>query len=692
MAAGVGKTYGMLADAHADQERGHRVAIGYLEAHGRKETENLAEGLEMIPLLQVQHRGVILLEPDLDSILALHPEIVLIDELAHTNAPGSRHSKRWQTVEEILNAGIDVRTTINIQHIESLRDTVAQITGVFVHETVPDAFLERADEIELVDIPPEELHLRLKDGKVYIPEKVDQALGGFFKKPNLLALRELALRHTAEKVDEQLRRSRELSKDRQPWHARERVLVCVAPNAMADRVVRSARKLANNLHADLLAVSVDSSRQAGASPKSRVKLDEAMRLAESLGARTTTLAGDDIAAEVVRFAQSENVTTIIVGKPIRARWKEVLFGSVVDTLIRTSGDIDVLVLTGDEQQGTALKSRTAPAERGSLEGYLVVFGVVGFFTGLGYLLIDAFELTNIVMLYLLGVALISARYGRRESVLSAVLSVAAFDFCFVHPQGTFAVSDAQFLVTFAVMLVVSLFIGSLAQRLKDQSHAASERERNTSALFELNRQLAEATEAPDMARLTVEKASRLVGMPASVLVPDGSNVAMLAVSAGADWGPRDEGVARWVIDNGKLAGKGTDTLAGADALYVPLLASRGCQGALAMHLKEQSISVQSQRLLEAIASQLASALERSAYAEETQTANLQVERERLRNNLLSSVSHDLRTPLASIEGSATSLADRPELDDPSRELATTSRDESPRMSRLCPNPPEFSRV
>ena len=355
MAAGVGKTYSMLSDGQDARQRGLNVVVGYLEFHGRKETESMADGLELLPQKVIEHRGVTLKEFDIDGALKRHPEVILVDELAHTNAPDSRHTKRFQDIEELLDAGINVWTTVNIQHIESLRDVVAQITGVFVQETIPDAFMELADEIELVDIPPEQLQQRLHDGKVYIPEKVDQALQGFFKKGNLLALRELSLRHTADRVDQDLRKVRGTGSEAEPWHASERILVCVAPNRMAQRVVRAARRLANSLHAELIAVTVSSSRQFRVGTQAQAEMDAAMRLAEELGSRTVTLAGDDIVAELVAFARSENATTIVMGKPVRQRWKEIVFGSVVDHTVRHSGNIDILIITGDEDSGTPLR-------------------------------------------------------------------------------------------------------------------------------------------------------------------------------------------------------------------------------------------------------------------------------------------------------------------------------------------------
>ncbi len=693
MAAGVGKTYSMLSDARSDVERGYDLVIGYLEAHGRKETEELAEGIERLPLREDDHRGIKIREFDLDAALERRPQFILVDELAHTNAPGSRHNKRWQDIAELLENGVHVRTTVNIQHVESLRDVVAQITGVYVQETVPDSFFDLADEVELVDLPPEELHKRLEEGKVYIPEKVDQAITGFFKKSNLLALRELALRHTAERVDEEMRQTRTLQDARNPWHARERILVCVAPNRMAPRVVRAAKRLATNLHADLIAVSVESPRQSGVSEEGRAQLESALSLAEKLGASTVALAGEDIVAEVLGYAQGENVTTIIMGKPVRKRWREILFGSVVDQMIRSSGEIDVLVITGAEEQGTQLLVRRKP-EPPSWQSYAATIAVVAACTGIGFLMFHLFDLANIVMVYLLGVALVSVRYGRNESLLAAVLGVALFDISFVSPRGTLAVSDAQYLVTFGIMLVVSVLISSLTLRLKEQTRAASKRERETSALYEVSRQLASTRKREEMADIAARKAAEISGSDVAIFALDdtGKPFILVGSKSGFETSEKEMSVASWVFDNGRPAGKGTDTLAGSEAMYLPLKGSSDCIAVLGMRpVAGAAPEMANRHLIESIAHQLALALDRTKLAWDSHAASLRVEREKLRSSLLSSVSHDLRTPLAAIGGAASSLVEQPDLSPRAHELAATVFEESERMARLVRNLLDMSR-
>ncbi|MEQ1934261.1 MAG: sensor histidine kinase KdpD, partial [Fimbriimonadaceae bacterium] len=693
MAAGVGKTFSMLEEAQSEAKRHVDIVIGYLEPHGRAETEAMAAGLPKLPLRTLTHRGIEFTEFDLDGALARHPHTILVDELAHTNQSGSRHTKRWQDVEELLHAGVNVITTVNIQHIESLRDVVAQITGVYVQETVPDVFFELADEIELVDIPPEQLHQRLREGKVYGQEKVDQALDGFFKRSNLLALRELALRHTAEQVDKDLRQSRAGLRQEESWHTAERILVCVAPSKMAPRIVRSAKRLAASLHAELHAVSVESSRQRTITAENREYQEQAMILAERLGAKTAHLAGDDIVTEVINYARQASVTTIVMGKPVRPRWKVLTMGSVVDETLRASGDIDVLVITGAEAQGTPIFRRPEPT-RASGRGYLEAVVATAVCTGLGFFITDELHLSNLIMLYLVGVVVVSMRNGIRESLAAAILSVCAFDFLFVPPRFTFAVTDTRYMFTFLVMLAVSVLLSVLTHRLRESSRAVSLRERTTAALFDLSRSLADSRKKVDMAQTTAQKASDLLNCPTAVFVQEEQGLQLMAASTtGFENAPNELAVAAWVADHGQLAGATTDTLAGSRGLYVPLTGSNGTIGALGLELgKGEASELAKKHLIESIASQLAGALERAQFAKDSNVAALQAEAEQMRSNLLSAVSHDLRTPLASIEGSATSLLETHERSESGMELAKTIQDESLRMARLIRNLLDMTRV
>jgi len=692
MAAGVGKTYAMLGDAKEAYHKGQHVVVGYLEPHDRPETAAQAEGLPDIPLRLIEHKGVLLYEMNTEAVIEAHPEICLVDEFAHTNAPGSKHTKRWQDIDDLLDGGVNVWTTVNIQHIESLRDIIAQITGVFVQETVPDSFVEKADEIKLIDVPPEALQQRLREGKIYKPDKIEQALAQFFAKGNLLALRELALRHTAQRVDEELLKSRKIQLAVEPWHTRERILVCIAPNSMARRIVRASRRLATSLKADFLAVSVSSPRQSP-TEQGRLELEAALTLAEQLGAKTATLAGGDIVQELIRYAQSENVTTIVMGKPIKPRWREYLFGSVVDQTVRASGDIDVLVVTarGDKSKQQKVQSDFNWDWRGSIEAVVWLVGA----SLLGILVESDFQPANVIMLYLIGVVAISLRHDRSSSIVCAVGSVAAYNFCFTEPRYTFHVYDFRDLITFGVMLAVSLILSSLTARLKEQNEALSERERNTGALYSLSRALAATRTKTEMAKASIRAIQALTGADSAVLrVTSGGELKVLADSdSGFENTPKERAVAEWAIEHGKQAGSTTNTLSGSEGWYIPLKGSGPAFGVVTVQiLNPEKWRIDKRHLVEAIVSQLTTAIERAQYAKESHEATLRAESELLRSNLLSSVSHDLRTPLASITGSASALEVQPELTGQSRELAATIREESNRLERLVRNLLDMTRI
>lgn len=692
MAAGVGKTYSMLSEARELAGRHEDVLVGYVEPHGREETESLLEGLNILPPKVLVHRGIELRDFDLDEAIRRKPKYLLVDELAHSNPEGFRHSKRWQDVEECLQAGINVLTTVNIQHIESLRDVVAQITHVFVNETIPDAFIESADEIELVDLPPEQLHQRLRDGKVYRPDKVDQALSGFFKRTNLLALRELALRHTAEQVDRAILDEKARAPDREPWHVTDRIVVCLAPNRMAPRVVRAAKRLATSLHAELIAVTVESSRQARSNDAMRQQLDYALRLAEELGARTVSLSNQDIVSELVRFARAENATTIVMGKPVRPRWRELLFGSVVDATVRASGDIDVLVITGAEEAGTQLIRRPKPVPI-SWTGVLEALAFPGICALFGLLIYSPIQLTNITMLFVVASVLVSMRRGLRESAIAAVFSVLLLNFCFIEPRFTFAVADFRYSISFGVMLAVSLLLSALNLRLRENSEALAERERRTASLYDVTKQLSESRKQLEMANAVVSHLQAALGRPVAVYsVKEGAMGVLSESSLGFESEDHEQAVADWVLHHGEAAGAGTETLSGARGLYVPLKGSEFTVGVLAIDCQSASLTMSQRHYVDAVANQLANSLERAQFAKQAQEKALRAEAETMRSNLLSAVSHDLRTPLASIEGSATALLNRDQLSEEDRVLAKIVIEESQRMARLIRNLLDMTRV
>ena len=463
-APGVGKTYAMLEAAGAARAGGTDVVIGWLETHGRADTEALATGLERLPPRTAELRGVHLREFDLDAALARRPALLLLDELAHTNAPGARHPKRWQDAVELLDTGIDIWTTLNVQHLESVNDVVQRITGIQVRETVPDQVLDEADAVEFTDLPPEELLRRLAEGKVYVADQAARAVRSFFRKGNLTALRELALRRTAEHVDVAVRGYRADHAIESTWPVAERVLVCVRPNLESQRLIRGARRLAARLRAEWLVVWVESPGQPALSQEERRQLAAAFSLAEQLGAETATVTGVSVPSAVLRFARERNVSKLVVGKPAHSRWRDRLRGSLVDEIVRTSGDLDVFVISGDAE---APAPEPRPSRRSPPRGYAFAAAVVATVTTLSLALHGRLDNLNLVMIYLLGVVLVATRYGRGPSAFAAVASVALFDFFLVPPHLTFAVADTQYLVTFAVMLVVGLLVSRLAARVRE---------------------------------------------------------------------------------------------------------------------------------------------------------------------------------------------------------------------------------
>jgi two-component system sensor histidine kinase KdpD len=657
--AGVGKTYAMLSEAHEQRARGVDVVIGYVETHGRKETEALVAGLDRLPMRPIEYKGVTLCEFDLDGALRRHPEVILVDELAHTNAPGTRHPKRWQDVEELLAAGINVLTAINIQHIESLNDVVAQITGVLVRETVPDAMLERADDVELVDIPPEELRQRLREGKVYVPDRVDQALDGFFKKGNLLALRELALRRAADRVEAEMQVFRDGSGS--IWATRERVLVCIAPNPLGERVVRAAARLGQSAHAQLFAIHVESDRQRDRSPEEHERAEEALRMAERLGMETARRSGSDIVTEILDYARSKNISLIVVGKPIKARWKEILVGSVVDELVRRSGDISVHVLSSVDKAGTAKRRLVTPRPQHPKDYAWAVAGTVVATLLCIPLTVLRLPPENIISIYLLAIAYVGSRTGTQATAVCCLMCVAAYDFFYVPPRFTFSVTDARYLPTFGVMLLVALLISSLTQRMRRHADAASARERRTSALYDLSKQLSRSRNKVEISEATARKLQNELNVDAAVLLPDAKGHLEIVAKSRSffEKDRREFSVAQWCYDNGKLAGAGTDTLPGAIGTYFPLIADRGILGVLACKsiYHDQSVDISQHPLLQTFANTMVLALERTLLARENHEAKLSAESEKIRSSLLSSVSHDIRTPLTAITGAASALVE-----------------------------------
>ncbi|NJO81728.1 MAG: sensor histidine kinase KdpD [Blastochloris sp.] len=704
--AGVGKTYAMLEAAHLRRAEGVDVVAGVVVTHGRTETEALLNGLEILPAQRVAYRGTTLEEFDLDAALARRPQLILVDELAHTNAPGVRHPKRWQDVLEILDAGIDVYTTVNVQHLESLNDVVAQITGVVVRETVPDSVLEQADAVELIDLTPEDLRRRLAEGKVYVPQQAERAARSFFRPGNLHALRELALRCTADRVDAAMQDYRRDNAIRDPWPTTERLLVGIGPNPQAGRLIRAARRMAARLRAPWIVVYVETPAQLRLPESARDAVVQNLRLAESLGAETVTLSGDRASTVLLDYARQRNVSKIVVGKPENPRWREMLFGSVVDEVVRGSGQIDVYVISGDfgdtEPQGSATFAWTSPRS-----AYLWAALVAAGCTGLAALAYPYFSVSDLAMIYLPGVVLVANRFGRGPSILASILSVSGLNFFFTQPYFTLFVEDPRIVLTLVVLLLVALVISTLTARTRRQAHVAIQRERRTSALYALSRDYASTRGRENLLLAAVRHIGTIFEGHILIFLPDAmghlspwggleirATEEMRALPAAPN--SDEAAVARWAFEHGEPAGVGTNTLPGADGLYLPLRGTQELIGVLGLYAEppRRVLGPEQLHLLETFTSQTALALERASLAQTAQQAAVQVESERTRNALLSSVSHDLRTPMAVVSGALSSVIDGwRSLPEPTRlDLLHNAYDEAERLNRLLANLLEMTRL
>ncbi len=693
-APGVGKTYRMLQNARELVDQKVDVVVGAVETHGRYETAALVLGLDILPRRKLEYRGRELEEFDLDAALARKPEVLLLDELAHSNVEGSRHKKRWQDALELLDAGIEVHTTLNVQHVESLNDVVAQITHIQQRETVPDSLLERADEIELVDVSLEELLERLREGKIYLPEQASRALQHFFQPGNLLALRELALLSTARRVDDEMRALRE---QHGGMHVAEHILVSVGPSPVSAVLVRAAKRLASGLKATWTAITVETPAQLQMSPADRARVSSHLRLAERLGARIFTLQGDRMSETLLDFARREGVTRIVIGKPTHPRWRDLVRGSMLEEVVRGSGHIDVHVISGPtESEAREPASKTGPAVPALHVGYLwsTLLGTLA--TLLGLSLFGRVELTEIVMLYLLAIVVAAMRFGRGPALWLSALSVASFDFLFVPPRFTFAVSDVRYLLTFAVMFGSGLVIGSLAARLRQQTVSAEFRGRRSALLYALTRDLAGARDVAAIADVAARHLGASTGARVIVLLKSEKNTT-LNVAAGASdfFDERERGVATWAIEHEQIAGATTDTLAGATAVYFPLKASARTLGALGVVVDGESTMqhADQRQLVETISGQVATALERVLLAEAAEENRARAEREELRAALLGSLSHDLRTPLAAITGAASTLIAGHQGSAAARmELLRTIYEEADRLNRQVSNLLDMTRL
>src|SRR5580698_8725123 len=700
-APGVGKTYTMLEAARLEAEDQKRdVVIGIAETHGRYDTGSLLIGLELLPRRVVDHRGIKIEEFDLDGALRRRPQLILVDELAHSNAPGSRHNKRWQDVDELLDAGIDVFTTLNVQHLESLNDVVAQITGVIVRETVPDAVFDKAYEVRVVDLPVDELLDRLHEGKVYLPHQAEKAAESFFREGNLTALRELALRRTAERVEAKMRGYKAAHGIEETWHTGERVLVCISASPHSALLIRAARRMATSLHAEMIGCYVETPASIRMSAGDRERLAQNMRLVESLGGDAVTLRAEDGAVETVRYARKRNVTKIVVGKPTHPRWRDIVKPSFLDNLVRQSREIDVYVISGLPLSPAASRA-AGPGRRvpyGDPFGCIAAVAVVLSTATAAWFLFGRKQLADVVMVLLLGVVLVSMRFRYGPSLVATVLSVLAFDFIFVPPFFSFAVTDLSHIVTFGVMFLVAVVISGLTNRIRDQADSARGRERRTASLYAVSRELAAASARPVLLQAAARHVTEVFHVRVAVLLP-GRSDELEIVHADEDTlaaGDKDLGVADWVWNHQRAAGAGTDTLPLARALFVPLLGSRGRVGVMALYPSPESRldDPDERQLLHTIAGLVGSALERTQLADEARRASLRIETEQLRNALLSSVSHDLRTPLGVVTGATSALLEEnvPKSEAMRRELLVTAHEEALRLNRLVRNLLDMTRL
>jgi two-component system, OmpR family, sensor histidine kinase KdpD len=698
-APGVGKTYAMLQRARALKKNGVDVLIGLVETHGRSETAALVEGLEVLPRRQVEYRGRIVEDFDLDAALARRPRLIIVDELAHTNAPESRHPKRWQDVEELLDARIDVWTALNIQHIESLADVVSRITGVAVRETVPDTVLRDAADIVLVDITSDELIQRLKEGKVYLPETAQRARENFFTPGNLTALRELALRRTAARVDVQMVDYLRQNAIEGPWETAERLLVCVGPDASSETVVRAASRLATGLSATWVAVTVQLAGRGEGDPAQAKRIDDALRLAERLGGETERLIGNDLPGEVLGYAQRENITQIVVGRSRAALWARLLGRSLSSAIVKRAQNINVHIVTGERTGQAPVGWSWASTGLSDLPVLLVApVASVALAVVIGHFLELWLRLPNLSMVFLTAVLFCAIQYGIRSAVVASVLSFLAYDFFFIDPRYELTIAEPQEFFALAVFLVVAIFTGLLAGRARDQAQAVRSNARTTQSIYELSRKLSGAATIDDILLATTVYLHKTLGAKCVVLLlPEEGDLHLSAAWPPVDkLGPGEMSAAQWAYDKAEASGWRTGTLPNVRFQFRPLVTTRGVGSVCGIEPDDpaEPISPERERALNLILEQTAIAIDRSLLVKESvKTAALE-ENERLRETLLASLSHDLRTPLASITGAVTTLRQFGEQmpKEQRADLLASIEEEAARLTRFVANLLDMSRI
>jgi two-component system, OmpR family, sensor histidine kinase KdpD len=709
-APGVGKTYEMLIAARQRKAEGIDVVVGVVETHGRIETDAQLVGLEVVPRRDVDYRGRVLHEMDLDAILKRRPQLVLVDELAHTNAPGSRHPKRYLDVEELLAAGIDVYSTMNVQHVESLNDIVARITRIRVRETVPDSVVDSADEVELVDTTPGDLIARLAEGKVYVREQAQRALRHYFSPGNLTALRELALRRTAERVDEQMLSYMREHAITGPWAAGERVIVCLDPSAGAANAVRVAKRTADGLDAELIALYVETERHNSLSEAERTRLNEAMQLAVQLGAEMVTVPGRSVVEEILAFARARNATRVVVGKSQRSRWFELRHGSVVDELVRSGSGLAIEVAPSSDRPEPMTPVDWLLGAPRSIGPYLEGLLTTAVATVVAVAIDTRIQLPNISLIFVVPILIAAARHGLVPSLWVSTLSVLSYNFFFLPPLYEFTIADPANVVALFFFMFVAITASALAARTRAQTQSARREARTTAELYAFSRKIAGVIDLDDLLWIVVTHLARLLNAEIVILMPEKSprEAGKLAIRAAfppdSELGDGDLAAARWAWDSERSTGRGTDTLPGVRWLFEPIRTSRSAIGVVgilprlgdkdAAKGETRELSGAERRLLEAVGNQTAVAIERVALAADIDQARIGAERERLRSAMLTSVSHDLRTPLASIIGALSSLRSyRDRYDDATRdELLNTAITEAQRLDRFVRNLLDMTRL
>ena len=697
-APGVGKTYEMLLSAAAQRRSGVDVVIGLIETHGRIETEALVHGFEIVPLRHIDYNGRHLQEMDLDAILARKPSLVLVDELAHSNAPGSRHPKRYQDVEDLLAAGIDVYTAVNIQHLESLNDVVQQITRIRVRETVPDAFLDRADEIEVIDLTPADLIQRLKEGKVYFPGTAERALAHYFSPGNLTALRELALRRTAQRVDQQLLTHMQAHAISGPWSAGDRILVVVNEHPKAAALVRYGRRMAERLRAPWTALYVETPRSLRLGDRARDRIAEALRMAERLGGEAVTVPGHELAGEILDYAAKNNFSHIVIGRSERSRLHELLFGSITYEIVKRAGNVAVHVVTGDDGGALAAKNiDTRPASAPfDVRPYLTSTVLVGIALACGEVLARFLNVQNVALVFLTAVLVSAVAFGLGPALFASLLSVLAFNLFFLPPYYSITISDPENVVALFFFLTVALIASNLTSNVRTQAMMARNRARTTEDLYLFSRKLAGIASLDDLLWVISSQVASMLKVRVVLFLPEQGSLELKAA-----WPPEDVAeeadlaAAKWSWESNKPAGRGADTLPGAKRLFLPMRTGRSPVAVIGIDSDKQGplLTPDEQRLLDALSDQAALAIERINLSDDFDKAKRAAERDQLLAALLTSISHDLRTPLASILGAADSLGSLPDLKPRDRtELLATIQEEAERLNRFIANLLDMTRL